>query len=308
MEAITREEIFLAKIIGETVPDIEPITRKELFLAKAAGMDVQTPEPITREEMFLSQIPGGSGGGAAPVIEPLTVTENGTYTAPSGVDGYNPVTVNVASLSDSEWEEQCIGIVSGSYLYPVSKLPDRIDKIRPYMFYNHGKLLFTSLPDTVVDIGMYAFAESNCQIATLPLSLKYIGERAFVNCNKVTIASLPDRVENINSYCFANCENITISALPKGLIRIGDYGFSGCSQIAITVIPDTVTTIGSNAFKACTSITEITFQGTPTTINHNAFNSCTNLLAINVPWAEGEVAYAPWGATNATINYNYTGG
>ena len=32
-----------------------------------------------------------------PVIEALTVTENGTYTAPSGVHGYNPVTVNVAA-------------------------------------------------------------------------------------------------------------------------------------------------------------------------------------------------------------------
>ena len=35
---------------------------------------------------------------------------------------------------------------------------------------------------------------------------------------------------------------------------------------------------------------------------------CTNLTTINVPWAEGAVAGAPWGATNATINYNYTGG
>ena len=35
--------------------------------------------------------PGGS-----PVIEPLSVTQNGTYTAPSGVDGYSPITVNVS--------------------------------------------------------------------------------------------------------------------------------------------------------------------------------------------------------------------
>ena len=32
-----------------------------------------------------------------PVIQSLEVTENGTYSAPDGVDGYSPVTVNVAA-------------------------------------------------------------------------------------------------------------------------------------------------------------------------------------------------------------------
>lgn len=36
-----------------------------------------------------------SGDVADPVIEPLAITENGTYTAPVGVDGYSPVSVNV---------------------------------------------------------------------------------------------------------------------------------------------------------------------------------------------------------------------
>jgi hypothetical protein len=35
------------------------------------------------------------GGGANPVIKSLAITENGTYTAPDGVDGYSPVVVNV---------------------------------------------------------------------------------------------------------------------------------------------------------------------------------------------------------------------
>ena len=34
--------------------------------------------------------------GSTPVINPLSVNENGTYTAPTGVDGYSPVTVNVS--------------------------------------------------------------------------------------------------------------------------------------------------------------------------------------------------------------------
>ena len=36
-----------------------------------------------------------NGGGKEPVVESLSVTENGIYNAPSGVDGYNPVEVNV---------------------------------------------------------------------------------------------------------------------------------------------------------------------------------------------------------------------
>jgi len=41
------------------------------------------------------------GGGAS--IEPLSVTQNGTYTAPSGVDGYSPVTVNVSGGGGSSF-------------------------------------------------------------------------------------------------------------------------------------------------------------------------------------------------------------
>ena len=39
---------------------------------------------------------GGGGGGSA-VIESITITQNGTTTAPSGVDGYSPITVNVSA-------------------------------------------------------------------------------------------------------------------------------------------------------------------------------------------------------------------
>lgn len=43
-----------------------------------------------------------TGSANEPVIEPLTITENGTYTVSEGVDGYSPVTVNVASQSDTD--------------------------------------------------------------------------------------------------------------------------------------------------------------------------------------------------------------
>lgn len=47
-----------------------------------------------------------------PVIQPLTVTENGTFTAADGVDGYSPVTVNVPSLGGSA--QSATGTMAGS--------------------------------------------------------------------------------------------------------------------------------------------------------------------------------------------------
>ena len=46
---------------------------------------------------------GESGG--APVIRSLTVTENGEYRAPDGVDGYDPVYVNVPDRYDEGYED-----------------------------------------------------------------------------------------------------------------------------------------------------------------------------------------------------------
>ena len=74
------------------------------------------------------------------------------------------------------------------------------------------------------------------------------------------------------------------------------------------MLPAELLTIDTNAFYNCSGLTAITFKSKPSTFSASAFTGCTNLLTINVPWAEGEVADAPWGATNATINYNYTGG
>ena len=47
------------------------------------------------QEVNLIGIISVGGGGSLPVLETLNVNTNGTYTPPSGVDGYNEVNVNV---------------------------------------------------------------------------------------------------------------------------------------------------------------------------------------------------------------------
>ena len=136
--------------------------------------------------------------------------------------------------------------------------------------------------------------------------ISYIGEYAFAKCTNLAFASLPEGLTSIGIRAFQNCTNLALTSLPDGLTSIGDNAFYNCTSLTLTSLPESLTSIGIRAFQGCTSLTSITFKGTPATIASTLFYNCTNLTDIKVPWAEGAVKYAPWGATNATITYNYT--
>lgn len=62
-------------------------------IADAVRTKGGTTDPIVVSDIptAITNIPSGGN----PVITELTVTQNGTYTASDGVDGYSPITVNV---------------------------------------------------------------------------------------------------------------------------------------------------------------------------------------------------------------------
>lgn len=108
----------------------------------------------------------------------------------------------------------------------------------------------------------------------------------FQHC--VYLKTIHGDISNITSLngAFQTCVNLDIYSLIKrmlNLVTVGNLSFADCTQITKIALPATITTIHSGAFKGCTNITDI-----------------------YVPWEEGAVANAPWGATNATIHYNTT--
>jgi hypothetical protein len=161
---------------------------------------------------------------------------------------------------------------------------------------------------------MYSIAEMNNRILSMTSQDDSSCESFIANYistfdeNTKEIPECLNGITNIDNNAFAYCINLALTSLPEGITHIGHLAFIYCINLALTSLPNGITHIGNGAFAYCTNLTTLTFKGVPTQIYSNAFEGCTNLTTINVPWAEGAVANAPWGATNATINYNYTGG
>lgn len=187
----------------------------------------------------------------------------------------------------------------------VMNLTSTADKV--FGSFQRSLLLNTvDLPNATI-IGKHAFQYCfSLKSLNIP-KVKGIGEEAFYSCRSLTDINWSDSLVYIGERAFSNCTSLTSVNIPDSVTNIGASAFYDCYNLTSVNIPDSVMSIGNYAFYDCTGLTTLTFTGTPTTIANNAFYDCTNLTTINVPWAEGAVADAPWGATNATINYNYTG-
>lgn len=118
---------------------------------------------------------------------------------------------------------------------------------------------------------------------------------------------LPQNLEQIYSSMFSYCSNLTtLHGDVTKVKRIQSYAFRGCKSIIDFPQFPNLATIDKQAFVGCTGLTVVKFYSVVSSLANDAFNSSTNLLDIYVPWAEGAVENAPWGATNATIHYNTT--
>lgn len=121
------------------------------------------------------------------------------------------------------------------------------------------------------------------------------------------LTKLPEGLRIIGPYSLRGHLGLSLTTLPGSVTEIGVQAFSYCDGLTEMSLPAALTKIGNQGFYNCKNLSRVTFNSTPSVISANVFDGCTKLQTINVPWAEGAVANAPWGA-NATINYNYTGG
>lgn len=138
-----------------------------------------------------------------------------------------------------------------------------------------------------------------------------LGQGSLYQCTTLEKLYLPD-VTEISSGAISGCTNLSNIVMGENLVTIGGTATSaiaGSINLKSLTIPSSVKTLAWNGLTGATGLETVTFLGKPELIG-SVFNSTalpTSVKTINVPWAEGEVSGAPWGATSAQINYNYKG-
>lgn len=118
---------------------------------------------------------------------------------------------------------------------------------------------------------------------------------------EIGFSSSPVKIGNRAFYNQFNMER----AVLNGVTDIGEEAFKYCGGLSDLTLSEGLKTIGARAFEDCNNLTSVTFYDTPDSIGSDVFNMCIKLTDIYVPWAEGAVAGAPWGAP-ATVHYNHT--
>ena len=164
-------------------------------------------------------------GGGEPTIEALSITANGTYTAPDGVDGYSPVTVNVpqsGSPPDSAF------VISGNCQY-------RFAHNGWNWFINqYGNRITTNN----IDNASYMFYMSE-NIETIPFEINFINGGSIINsifsgCGFVQLPSI-DFKQTTTKNCsgvFQSCSSLKNIGTLKNLYPMNMSNFfSGCNSL-----------------------------------------------------------------------------
>lgn len=297
--------------------------------------------PANKNMANLATAIGSISTGSSTTITPLSVTENGTYTAPTGT-AYSPVTVNVSGGESVGIPREVTS--GGIYQMPADNftfsLPANATSIGPnalYYAFNGCTGLtsvdLSSLTTVPASYGLY-YAFNNCtHLTSVDLSslTRVTGLNAlycaFQSCSSLTSVDLSSltTVTSTNAlyYAFNNCTGLTSVDL-SSLTTVSGSGalnstFNNCTNLTSVDLSSLATVNGSSAFnyafQRCTSLTSVSFPALTTSSFGSRTNQFNNMLSgvrgctVHFPAAtqakiETMTGYPNFGGTNTTVLFD----
>ena len=204
------------------------------------------------------------GGGKSAVIEGLTITSNGTYTAGAGVDGYSPVEVDVPA---PEFVTETLSVSVNNTYYPGEGI-------------NGFSQVVVDVPQSVTGFTEKDLTEKTINITNLNNSASFVAETAFSGNTQLQTVYLPNCVK-VSNWAFAYCTNITSVNLPNCTTFSGSYQFHGNESLSQIYVP-LLNSVPIGAFRGCYNLRSIDLPEA-TYINNSAFFKCSSLSQINIP-------------------------
>jgi len=188
-------------------------------------------------------------------------------------------------------------------------IPNSVDSIHDYTFYNGSALSSVSLSNSVTSIGNYAFSGcSSLTSITIPNSVTSVGNCAFDYCSSLNLVTLGKGVTSVGNWAFADCSSLTSITIPNSVTNIGYWAFQNTgiyndesnwennelyiddcliaikynNDVGNYTIKDGVRLIAGGAFWDQYGLTEVTIPNSVKSISTRAFSN-TEITSIVIP-------------------------
>ncbi len=145
-----------------------------------------------------------------------------------------------------------------------SSIPEGIEVIADSAFSQRRNLSHISIPDSVVYIGEFAFLGCYSLESEIKLQgIHQVTRSCFDGCSRLKKVSVGSGIESVESGAFAGCSMLSDVVITEGIKYIGTYAFDGCNSLASITLPKSIERIESSAFDRCNRIERVLIpQGT----------------------------------------------
>ena len=226
-------------------------------------------------------------------IEVVTIGANTSFGLGAFQNCAKLTTVNMPN-ANVEFGRGCFAYCS--YLSKIDL--SYVEKIPEECFYSCIELLRVNL-NNCTEIGNYAFSDCSKIISVVMPKIEKIGEGAFSRYSTYggapifTEVVLPNTLTYIGDGAFLGCEKLSTITIPESVSSIGDYTFAYCIELDTVVLPSTIERIGLYTFAGCEWLETINLEYIKE-VSDYAFTSCVYLENIDLTSVEtiGEAAFA----------------
>ena len=154
------------------------------------------------------------------------------------------------------------------------------------------------LPQSLTEIGEYAFNKTALASITLPQSIDKVGNGWFSDCKYLETVNFDGKIKEIGNSAFIGCISLKNIEIPSSVVNIGDSAFSSCISLKNIEIPSSVVSIGNFAFRGCSALSEVLFNEGLKTIGESAFRACKCLSSVQWPLSLEEIGAGAFASTS----------